>query len=438
MKVCKFGGTSLASAKTIESVKKIILSDKDRKFIVVSAPGKSGTEEKVTDLLYRAYEEAKKTGSLGETFSIIENRFKKIIRELNLDLNLSKEFKDAKKTIEKDLSEDFAASRGEYFCAKILAKYLGFQFIDAKDIIFFNEDGSFNAEQTNKICAEVLQKCKKAVIPGFYGICKDKIKTFSRGGSDITGAIIARAASAEVYENWTDVNGFMTADPRIVNNPKPIKMLSYNELRELSYMGASVLHSESIFPVKVGGIPINIRNTFDPKNSGTMIVPESLYSEQEYIITGIAGKKDFSIIFIDEPLMNSKRGFVRKVLSIVEEAGVSFEHIPTGIDTMSLVIEDKELEGRKLDKIVKKIKKEINPENISVEDRLAIIAIVGHGMQTKVGTAAKLFTAIANAGINVRMIDQGSGELNIIVGVNNDDYEKCIKAIYNEFFKSDL
>jgi len=434
IKVCKFGGTSMANAENIKKSAEIVRSDPSRRYIVVSAPGKRNkADEKITDLLIQCCADVKEKKTCSGTFLKIRQRFEEIISNLNIGLNLEKEFAEVLLNIEKEANVDYAASRGEYFCAKIFAKFLGFEFIDAKDIIFFNEQ--FDAKKTDRVAGKILSEVKNAVIPGFYGIDKSgKIKTFSRGGSDVTGSIIAKAVKCDVYENWTDVNGFMTADPRIVKNPKSIKILSYSELRELSYMGASVLHPESIFPVKDAKIPINIRNTFEKENPGTTIVPDSDDILHEDILTGIAGKKDFTVILVEKDMMNSERGFARKVLTAIEECGVSFEHLPTGIDSMSVVISDCELKDNKLEKIVAKIKKYVNPDKVEVFDNLALVAIVGANMREKCGTAAKLFNAVAKAGINIRMIDQGSSELNIIIGIDNNDYENCIKAIYNEFY----
>jgi len=434
LKVCKFGGTSMANAENIRKSAEIVKSDYSRRFVVVSAPGKRNkTDDKITDLLIRCSEEVKKKGTYKDTFLKVRERFEEIISALGIDLKLEKEFDETLNNIQKGANLDYAASRGEYFCAKIFAKFLGFEFIDAKDIIFFDEQ--FDAKKTDRVCSKTLSKVNNAVIPGFYGIdTNGKIKTFSRGGSDVTGSIIAKAVKCDIYENWTDVNGFMTADPRIVKNPKSIKILSYSELRELSYMGASVLHPESIFPVKDSKIPINIRNTFEKDNIGTTIVPDSNDILHEDILTGIAGKKDFTVILVEKDMMNSERGFARKVLTAIEECGVSFEHLPTGIDSMSVVISDCELKDNKLEKIVAKIKKYVNPDKVEIFDKLALIAIVGSNMREKCGTAAKLFNAVAKAGINIRMIDQGSSELNIIIGIDNNDYENCIRAIYDEFY----
>ena len=434
LKVCKFGGTSMADAYNIRKSAEIVKSDPERRYIVVSAPGKRNkSDEKITDLLIQCCQDVKKNKTCEKTFLKVKERFEEIISNLKIDLNLGKEFEETYANIQNGANLDYAASRGEYFCAKIFAKFLGFEFVDAKDIIFF--DDHFNVEKTNRVCLKTLKEIKNAVIPGFYGINKNgKIKTFSRGGSDVTGSIIAKAVECGIYENWTDVNGFMTADPRIVKNPKSIKILSYSELRELSYMGASVLHPESIFPVKDSKIPINIRNTFEKENSGTTIVPDSDDILHEDILTGIAGKKDFTVILVEKDMMNSELGFARKVLTAIEECGVSFEHLPTGIDSMSIVISDCELKDNKLEKIVARIKKYVNPDKVEIFDKLALVAIVGANMREKLGTAARLFNAVAKANINIRMIDQGSSELNIIIGVDNSDYENCIRAIYNEFY----
>lgn len=436
IKVCKFGGTSMADGKTITAVKNIVLSDKERRFTVVSAPGKrfSG-DTKVTDMLYGCYEELKVKGSCKQAFSDVAARFTGIVKELGLNFDIASVLNETQRRIDEERSEDFTASRGEYLSARITAEVLGAKFIDAEDVIFFNESGNLDGEKTYKAIDKAVRGVSLAVFPGFYGKGADgRVKTFSRGGSDISGAIVARAVNASVYENWTDVSGFLACDPRIVESPKRIKTLSYKELRELSYMGANVLHSDSIFPVRKADIPINIKNTFAPENAGTMILPSSRFTPSGNIVTGIAGKKNFTVVFIEKSHMNSEIGFIRKVLSVIENEGVPVEHIPSGIDTMSLVISSDALEGDKLDKILSRIKDGVNPDTIRVSKDIALIATVGHGMSSSVGTSARLFNAIASANINIKMIDQGSSELNIIVGVNNEDYEKCIKAIYNEFF----
>ena len=431
-KVCKFGGTSMASAITVNQVYDIIESDKDRKFIVVSAPGKRDSNDiKVTDMLYKAFDEAKQTGRCDVAFGKIRERFRALADDLGLKFDLDELLDSIKKQINTSETPDYAASRGEYLSAKMFALKTGYTFIDAQDLIKFDSRGMLDAEITNDNVKRVLSGVDRAVIPGFYGIGADgEIKTFSRGGSDVTGAIIARGVNADLYENWTDVNGFMTADPRIVENPKIINRLTYKELRELSYMGANVLHPESIFPVRQAGIPINIKNTFNPSHKGTMIVED--YVPDNSVITGIAGKKDFAVLLLEKSMMNNEIGFARKVLSVLEHYGISFEHVPSGIDTMSFVISENELED-KLEKVIDGIRKNVSVDNITVYKDMALIATVGHGMAKRTGTSATLFNALAEANVNVRMIDQGSSELNIIVGVDNADYANAIKVIYKGF-----
>ena len=436
VKVCKFGGTSMADGNVMNRVKSIIDSDKDRKFIVVSAPGKRYSGDvKVTDLLYECYREVEEKGSCGAAFALIRNRFTSIVKELNIDFDISSVLDETEVRINREKSEDFTASRGEYLSARVMAEVLGAKFIDAEDVIFFDLNGAYDAEKSDRAINEALRGAARAVFPGFYGRGADgKVKTFSRGGSDISGAIVARAVNATTYENWTDVSGFLACDPRIVESPRRIKALSYKELRELSYMGANVLHSESIFPVRKANIPIHILNTFRPEDDGTLILPSVYYTPSGSIVTGIAGKKDFTVIFIEKSLMNAQIGFVRKVLSVLEKYGVPVEHIPSGRDTMSVVVESAALKDGKLELILQDIKQAVQPDTLRVTEDIALIATVGHGMSSSVGTSARLFKAMAEASVNVRMIDQGSSELNIIVGVKNEDCEKCIKAIYREFF----
>ncbi len=426
----------MADGNVINSVKKIIESDPCRKYVVVSAPGKrySG-DTKVTDLLYASFEELSVSGTCKNKFSAVRGRFASIVKELNLQFEINRLLDETQTEIDKQKNEDFTASRGEYLCARIVAKVLGAKFIDAKDVIFFKENGTLDGEKTYKAVGEAVRGVNLAVFPGFYGSdTNGKVKTFSRGGSDITGAIIARAVNASVYENWTDVSGFLACDPKIVHNPKNIKSISYKELRELSYMGANVLHSDSIFPVRKANIPIQIKNTFRPEDEGTSILPISRYVPSGSTVTGVAGKKNFTVIFIEKSHMNAEVGFICKVLNVLYSEGVSVEHVPSGIDTMSLVIDGSLLPPEKLGRVIEKIKESVSPDFVRVIEDIALIATVGHGMSSSVGTSARLFGAIASADINVKMIDQGSSELNIIVGVKNEDYEKCIRAIYAEFF----
>ncbi len=434
VKVVKFGGSSLADADQFRKVIKIIKAENDRKYVIPSAPGKRFSDDvKVTDLLYRCYEVASKGEDITEVFSQIKDRFNTIIKELGIELSLEEEFNKIHSAMVHKAGRDYAASRGEYLNGIILAKALGYKFINASNVIFFNEDGTLDFEKTNNVLSEVLKEHEYAVIPGFYGVMpNDTIKTFSRGGSDITGSIIARAVEADLYENWTDVNGFLMADPRVVENPYTISKVTYKELRELSYMGATVLHEEAIFPVRTAGIPINIRNTNHPEQAGTMIVASSDSYDHERVITGIAGKHGFSVITIEKDMMNSEYGFGRRVLEVLEKKNISFEHLPSGIDTMSVVLATEAIEGRRED-IIEKLNDSVKPDSISIEDNIALIAVVGRGMKNAKGTAARVFKSIAEADVNVRMIDQGSCEYNIIIGVSEPDFKKTMNAIYKEF-----
>ena len=435
MKVCKFGGTSMASAETIKRVAEIVRSDADRRFVVVSAPGKRFPKDiKITDSLLNAYAESKKGGDLTKLLAPIRERFEGIAHDLAIEdkVDLAALFAEIEKGIAKSPIPDYAAAQGERLSATLLAAYMGATFVDAKQIVRFADNGQFNAEYTNDLARKaLLAEGSLVVIPGFYGSTSNgQIRTFSRGGSDVTGAIVARAVKADLYENWTDVNGFLTADPRIVENPKPIPELSYRELRELSYMGANVLHPESIFPVRKANIPINIKNTFEPQNPGTMILPGVI--QHDRLITGIAGKKGFVSILIEKSMMNNEIGFTRKLLSVLENLNISFEHLPSGIDTMTLILADTEI-GGKMQELVGGIREAVSPDRLEIQSDLALIATVGHGMAYKPGTASRLFTALSRVGVNIKMIGQGSSEMNIIVAVSGEDYEKAINAIYEEF-----
>ena len=435
LKVLKFGGSSLADAEHFRQVAEIIKSEPTRRYIVASAPGKrNSSDTKVTDLLYKCYALAANEEDVTRVFDEIKQRYIDIINELGIDLDLTPAFEKIRQSLLHNTGRDYIASRGEYLNAMILAKYLGFDFIDAKKVIFFNEDGSFNADKTNEVMREALSIHEYAVIPGFYGSMPNgTIKTFSRGGSDITGSIVARAASATLYENWTDVSGFLMADPRIIDNPEPIGTITYKELRELSYMGATVLHEDAIFPVRYSKIPINIRNTNRPEDRGTYIVPET-DEINPHVITGIAGRTGFSSITVEKAMMNMELGLGRKVLQVLEDNGISFEHFPSGIDTMTVIVSTKALAEKRGD-VLAGICKNINPENVFVEENMALLAVVGRGMIKTKGTAARIFTSLAKANVNIRMIDQGSSELNIIIGVDANDYITAIKAIYDEFMK---
>ena len=436
VKVVKFGGSSLADAEHFKQVASIIKADPARRFVVPSAPGKRSKDDtKVTDMLYRCYEMTRNHENIDEYFSLICDRYNGIIKELGLDFDISGELEYVKRSMQHNSGRDYAASRGEYLNGLILAKYLRYDFIDAENVIFFKDNGTFDEQKTNEVLSCELLQHKNAVIPGFYGVMPNgTIKTFSRGGSDITGSIVARAAEADLYENWTDVSGFMMADPRVVENPAAIATITYKELRELSYMGATVLHEEAIFPVRYAGIPINIKNTNQPEDVGTMIVAEASDYDAEKVITGIAGKKGFSVITIEKDMMNSEIGFGRKVLEVLEDHEIAFEHLPSGIDNMSIVVASSTLDGRR-DKVLSYINRMVRPDSLSIEDGLALIAIVGRGMVKAKGTAARVFDSISNAGVNIRMIDQGSSEISIIVGIEEHDFDKALKAIYGEFVK---
>ena len=432
-KVVKFGGSSLASAEQFNKVKSIITADPHRRYVIPSAPGKRFSDDtKVTDMLYDCYDTAVNGKNFEEKLDKIHARYQEIIDGLHLNLSLDEEFEKIFEYFQNGAGVNYAASRGEYLNGIIMAHYLGFDFIDAAEVIFFDENGEFDSEKTNNILSMRLEKTEHAVIPGFYGVMPNgTIKTFSRGGSDITGSIVARAVKADLYENWTDVSGFLVTDPRIVENPEPIEIITYRELRELAYMGASVLHDEAIFPVRREGIPINIKNTNDPSAPGTLIV-ESTCKKPKYTITGIAGKKGFASVNLEKDRMNTEIGFGRRVLSVFEENGLSFEHIPSGIDTMSVFVQQFDFEEKE-QKILAGLHRNVDPDFLEIHSNIALIAVVGRGMKSTEGTAGKLFTALAKEDINIRMIDQGSSELNIIIGVNEKDFEKAIKAIYHAF-----
>lgn len=440
LKVVKFGGSSLCDAEHFKMAAAIVRADESRRYVVPSAPGKRfGGDIKVTDMLYEFHRLVRERAPIEETdayFDRICERYYTIIDELGLDFDISHEMLYIKNAITGRAGRDYAASRGEYLSGLILAKYLGYDFIDAENVIYFTDTGAFDADRTQEIMSAELAQHERAVIPGFYGIMPNEtVKTFSRGGSDVTGSIVARAAEADLYENWTDVSGFKMADPRIVDDPLTIKTITYRELRELSYMGATVLHEEAIFPVRYAGIPINIRNTLRPQDPGTMIVAAAQDYDSEHVITGVAGKRGFTVITLEQDMMNSEPSFGRRVLEIFEEYGITFEHLPSGIDTMSVVLETATLEGRR-DRILNALRRALRPDSITVEDNVALIAVVGRGMVKARGTAARIFAAISATGVNIRMIDQGSSELNIIIGVEEHDFENALRAIYSEFVKN--
>ncbi|MBR3785611.1 MAG: aspartate kinase [Firmicutes bacterium] len=433
LKVAKFGGSSVADGIQLTKTKQIIEADPDRRYIVVSAPGKRfDGDSKITDLLYLCKTHADHNLPYDQLFQVVADRFMAVQMNLDIDINLHAHFDAIKENLGKGCTPDYIASRGEYLNAVLIAAFLGYDFVDTEGLIQFDSKGRLKQKETDEALREELLKHERAVLPGFYGSMPNgDIKTFSRGGSDVTGSLVARAVGAEMYENWTDVSGFLMADPRIVKNPKPIHKISYLELRELSYMGASVLHEDAIFPARAANIPINIRNTNKPEDPGTIITAEP-DAENTNVITGIAGSKDFTVIALYKNMLAGERGFIRRILSVLEDFDMSIEHVPTGIDTLSIVLSNKTLDGR-LDEVVDAIQKQVNPDSIETFEDMAMIATVGHGMSRRPGTSATLFTALANADVNIRMIDQGSSELNIIVGVQNKDFDKAIKAIYEAF-----
>ena len=437
-KVVKFGGSSLANAQQFMKVGDIIRKDDARRYVVPSAPGKRYAEDvKVTDMLYQCYAKAEAGEAFDELLNRIKSRYEEIIGGLGLELSLDGEFAKIREMFENKAGTDYAASRGEYLNGIVMAAYLGFEFVDAADVIFFDKNGALDEEKTNRAIGKRLKSAEYAVIPGFYGSMPDgKIKTFSRGGSDITGSLVAKAIQADLYENWTDVPGFLIADPRIINNPEVIESITYKELRELAYMGATVLHEDAIFPVRKEGIPINIRDTNDPDQAGTMIV-ESTCRRPKYTITGIAGKKGFVSMNIDKAMMNSEIGFGRKVLGVFEENGLSFEHMPSGIDTMTVFVHADEFEPKE-QQVIAGIHRAVHPDSVDLESDLALIAVVGRGLKSTRGTAGRIFSALAHARVNVKMIDQGSSELNIIIGVSNSEFERAIQAIYDIFVTARL
>ena len=432
-KIVKFGGSSLANAEQFQKVGEIIRSDESRRYVVPSAPGKRfDGDTKVTDLLYKCYNTAVEGEDFIPILQEIKGRYYEIIRGLNLDLSLEDEFAQIEGDFKAQAGTDYAASRGEFLNGKVMAAYLGYEFVDAADVIRFDKNGNLDAEKTDRLLSKKLAKCERVVIPGFYGAGEDgKVKTFSRGGSDVTGSLVAKAIKEDLYENWTDVSGFLVTDPRIVKNPEVIESITYRELRELSYMGATVLHEDAIFPVRKEGIPINIKNTNRPEDKGTFIV-ESTCKKPKFTITGIAGKKGFCSINIEKSMMNSEVGFGRKVLQVFEDQGISFEHVPSGIDTMTVYVHQDEFEEKE-QQVIAGIHRAVQPDFVEMESDLALIAVVGRGMKSTRGTAGRIFSALAHANVNVKMIDQGSSELNIIIGVENRDFETAVKAIYDIF-----
>lgn len=434
IKVVKFGGSSLADAKQFEKVKEIIEADESRKYVVCSAPGKRFKgDNKVTDLLLMVYQLASHDISYEEVFSQIEERFYEINNDLNLGVALDYLFSEIKDNIKAGASQDYLVSRGEYLNGVLLAKYLGYEFIDAADIIRFNDQARLDEDLTVEAMKEYLLPEERAVIPGFYGSDPEgHVMTFSRGGSDVTGSIVADGVHADLYENWTDVPGFLKADPNIVSDAEPMEKVTHRELRELSYMGAPVIHEEAIFPVKRKGIKIHIKNTNNPSDPGTLIVNEEPENYRKGTITGIAGKKGFSVINIEKAWMNLETGFLRKVISVFEANDVSLEHIPSSVDSVSVIVNNEELKGKR-DKVLKELQIYCEPDLITIRDGLALLTVVGHGMASVKGMSGKLFTALAAKGVNVNVISQGSSEISIIIGIDENDFDQAVEAIYRAF-----
>lgn len=437
IKVAKFGGSSVADGIQLTKTKQIITQDPDRRYIVVSAPGKRyESDNKITDILYLCKTHIEHNLPYDQLFQVVADRFMAVQINLGIKVDLFRYFDEIRENLKQNPSADYIASRGEYLNAVLVAAFLGYDFVDTKDLIKFDAKGKLMMPETDEAIRAELAKHERAVLPGFYGSLPDgSVKTFSRGGSDITGALVARAMAADVYENWTDVSGFLMADPRIVKNPEQIRKISYKELRELSYMGASVLHEDAIYPARMANVPINIRNTNAPEDPGTMITSEAeAYGDGDAgrIITGIAGSKDFTVVALYKNMMSSERGFVRRILGILDDYDINFEHLPSGIDTVSVVMSNQSINGR-LDEVLDEFRTRLRPDSIDVFENMALIATVGHGMSFRPGVSARLFTALADAGVNIRMIDQGSSEMNIIVGVENKDFEKTISVIYEGF-----
>lgn len=437
-KVVKFGGSSLANAKQFQKAADIIRAEEGRSLVVPSAPGKRHMNDtKVTDMLYECYALAESGEKFDKELRQIRLRYEEIITGLELKIDLGEEFNTIYNNFKNKAGADYAASRGEYLNSILMANYIGYTFVDAAEVICFDEDGVFDLNKTLKVMRKRLASLEKVVIPGFYGALPDgTIHTFSRGGSDITGSIVARAAKVDVYENWTDVSGFLVADPRIIERPMPIETITYRELRELAYMGATVLHEDAIFPVRKAGIPINIRNTNAPEDPGTWIV-ESTAQKSKYTITGIAGKKGFCSVNVEKAMMNSEVGFGMKVLKAFSDNNISFEHMPSGIDTLTVFVHQDEF-MHKEQKVVAAIHRLSEPDSIEIMSDMALVAVVGRGMKSTRGTAGRIFSALAHANVNVRMIDQGSSEFNIIIGVDNSDFETAIRAIYDIFVIAQL
>ncbi|MBQ9015336.1 MAG: aspartate kinase [Firmicutes bacterium] len=438
IKTAKFGGSSVADGIQLMKIKKIIEDDPDRRYIVVSAPGKRfDGDNKITDLLMMCKAQADHNIPYDQLLQVVTDRYQSIRLGLDVDVDLTPHFEDIRQALSKGCTKDYIASRGEYLSAILIAAFLGYDFVDTQELILFDKRGRLLPEETNEALSKELSKHERAVLPGFYGGYQDsgEICTFSRGGSDVTGSLVARATGADIYENWTDVSGFLMADPRIVDHPRPIEYISYMELRELSYMGAGVLHEDAVFPVRMANIPINIRNTNRPQDPGTIITTERTYDNPK-TLSGIAGKTPFTVINIYKSMLNNEIGFVRRALGVLEDLRIPFDHLPTGIDSFSIVIETKELEHH-LEDVLQELDQRLHPDDITVTEDIALIAIVGMGLYRTVGVISQLTTALSDAGINIRMLNQGASDINVIVGVAAPDFEPAIRAIYRAFVEGE-
>jgi aspartate kinase len=436
--VCKFGGTSVADAGQFRRVRTILDQDLRRRVVVPSAPGKRNkAEAKITDLLYLCHDMAAVKANFSQPFEEIRRRYLDIASELDLATDLEQRFDAFFDQLERGATRDFVASRGEYFNGLLFAAYLDAEFVDPQEYITILPSGTVDTKSYALLGARLADAERTYVVPGFYGRDRQgNVKTFSRGGSDISGAIVARAINADLYENWTDVSGFLMADPRIIPNPRPMQEVTYRELRELSYMGANVFHDEAIVPVIEASIPICIKNTNDPQHPGTRIVPKlSDESNKTTEIAGLAGKKGFSMICVEKSLMNKELGFAYRLLGIMEGRGIVVEHCPSSIDGINIIVESKYLRECS-DSILDEIRRVLQPDSVTLEGEIALIAVVGEGMTHSIGIAAKVFAALRDAGVNVRVINQGASELNIIVGVVPDDFERALRAIYGAFVPS--
>lgn len=431
--VAKFGGSSLADASHIQKTASIINMDPARRYVVISSPGERTDDDiKVTDMLYMCHSRFTNRENYQDMLNAIHLRFDEIVAGLGIDFDVNAEIKELHKSLMMGKSSDFIASRGEFITSKIMAKVLGWEFVDASEIIFFNNDGSLNELKTFSTASRILKPLEHAVIPGFYGIMPNgSIKTFNRGGSDTTASIISRSVKADLYEKWTDKAEIFSADPSIIDSPRTVENITYKELHELSYMGFNVLNEDSVFPINRAGIPVNIRDTHDINDKGTLILPELPEDfPRENMFVCVAGKRGFRVLQIDKYKLNRETQFPAKLFNIFARYNIACEHCLTGIDVVSLVLKNPLFDLRRSE-IISEIKRELSPDNVEVRTNMSLISVIGQGMGTVKGVFAKVFNALANAEVKVKMIEQGSDDLNIILGVDDEDYERSIRALYN-------